>query len=109
MGKIFNSTSLETLRPRFIADPKNDTTIISGNKIINCSSGIAQRSTSGVLGHESTYIERFQGSLFALADVLLLEFSNNIFEGVFPINDLQFYQENSPHYKFFKQQTVKPI
>ena len=40
--------------------------------------------------------------------MLSISFSNNSINGVWPINDINFYRWNSPHYKYFGQ-SVRPL
>jgi len=73
--------------------------VVSGNIVKNCSVGLQQRYRKGVFKNETDYLLNYTGSLFTFQDILRVEFHNNSFDGVYPFNNWDFYQVNSPFYK----------
>ena len=73
--------------------------VVSGNVVQNCSIGLQQRYRKGVYLNETDYLLNYTGSLFTFQDILRVEFHNNSFAGVYPMNDWDFYRTNSPFRK----------
>jgi len=73
--------------------------VISGNIVQNCSIGLQQRYRKGVVLNETEYLLNHTGSLFTFQDILRVEFHDNSFAGVYPMNDWDFYRTNSPFWK----------
>ena len=99
-GKIFNRTSLEGIRKQLDTDPQGAVQIF-GNRVVNCSSGVAQRARAGSMRKELDYIQNFTGSLFSFQDVLRVDFAGNQINGLWAVNDIGFYSENSPQFRYF--------